>query len=280
MVGQAHIVVTIETREPIEIGNFVSAFTSISSQYSKFVKEYYPQFSPDAKMSVKEIRAGSIIADLIPFAPLLGLNDYIPLMQQADVIIRFVRIYGATISVYFSPIPKDSAVTRKDSGVTRSDLQDFLGSVAAIANDPNGSSKLEAAIFEDGKKKIRAAFAFNTVQARAAVESIEAHRAQLERKLHTSHERVMMMFTQTNTKNSPVDKHTGERVRIEEISDADLPLIYGSELAEQHIKHEIKEEDDNVYKKGFIVDVFVVMKADRPVGYRVASLHQIIDLPT
>jgi hypothetical protein len=52
-------------------------------------------------------------------------------------------------------------------------------------------------------------------------------------------------------------KRTGERVAIEEISPRDLPLIYASDLAEQRIKHEVREADDNVYKKGFIVDVNV-----------------------
>jgi hypothetical protein len=272
MAGQAHIIVTIETKEPIEIGNFVSAFTAIASQYDKFVKEHFPQLSPDARIFVKEVRAGSIIADLIPFAPLLGLTDYIALMQQADVVVKFVQSYGASISAYFVP-------GTKDVGVSKSDLQDFLGSVVAIANDPDGSASLEAAVFEDGKRDIRAAFTFTTNQARAAVESIETHRAQLDHKAHAPHQRVLMIFTQTNTKNSPVDKRTGERVQIEEISNADLPVIYASELAEQQIKHEIKEADDNVYKKGFVVDVFVVMKADRPVAYRVANLHQVIDLP-
>jgi len=37
-------------------------------------------------------------------------------------------------------------------------------------------------------------------------------------------------------------------VKIVEISDKRLPLVYGSEIAEEKIKHEIREADDNVYK--------------------------------
>jgi hypothetical protein len=55
--------------------------------------------------------------------------------------------------------------------------------------------------------------------------------------------------------------------------------LYASDLVEQRIKHEIREADDNVYKKGFIVDVNFQLKGGRPVAYRVTNLHQVIDLP-
>jgi predicted helicase len=50
-------------------------------------------------------------------------------------------------------------------------------------------------------------------------------------------------------------------------------------LAEQRIKHEVREADDNVYKKGFIVDVNVQLVGGKPAGYRVTNVHQVIDLP-
>ena len=66
---------------------------------------------------------------------------------------------------------------------------------------------------------------------------------------------------------------------IEEISDRSLPLVYGSELSEERIKHEIREADENVYKKGFIVDINVKSTGGRPVAYAITNVHQIIDLP-
>jgi hypothetical protein len=68
------------------------------------------------------------------------------------------------------------------------------------------------------------------------------------------------------------------RVRIEEISPRSLALVYGSELSEERIKHEIREADDNVYKKGFVVDVNVRSTGGRPVAYSVTNVHQVVDL--
>ena len=61
----------------------------------------------------------------------------------------------------------------------------------------------------------------------------------------------------------------GERVKTEQVYDRDFPLIYASDLAEQRIKHEIREADDNLFKKGFIVDVNVETMGGRSVAYRV-----------
>jgi hypothetical protein len=88
-----------------------------------------------------------------------------------------------------------------------------------------------------------------------------------------------MVFVQSNVKDTEVGKRTGERVVVENILDRDLPVIYASELAEQRIKHEIREADDNVYKKGFVVDVNVELRNGKPVAYRVTHCHQVVDLP-
>jgi hypothetical protein len=88
-----------------------------------------------------------------------------------------------------------------------------------------------------------------------------------------------MIFRQANVRGAPVGKRTGEWVQIEAISDKELPLIYASDLAEQHIKHEIAEAEDNVFKKGFSVDVNVETRGGRAVAYRVTNIHQVIELP-
>jgi hypothetical protein len=111
------------------------------------------------------------------------------------------------------------------------------------------------------------------------VEEIELHQAQIERKTHADYQRVLMIFKQANVKGTPVGKRTGELVQIEAISDRELPLIYASDLAEQRIKHEILEAKENVFQKGFVVDVNLETKGGRPVAYRVTNLHQVFDLP-
>jgi predicted nucleic acid-binding Zn ribbon protein len=48
--------------------------------------------------------------------------------------------------------------------------------------------------------------------------------------------------------------------------------------AEERIRHEIADADENVYKKGFDVDVNVEVRGGRPIAYRVVAVHSVIDL--
>lgn len=265
-----HIILNIQTQRPIELDDFVSAFSSIASQYDKFVRSEYPELSGDAKIYVREVRAGSIEADLIPWA-MQGLSAIVNVIEQIQIVEKFVRTYGAVLGKYLNG--------SKEPDATRSDLKDLMGAVTAIANDPNGRSTLQAVAYEDGKKKIKAAIVFNTSQAREAQKQIEDQKLLIEASTSADHQRVLMTFKQSNVKDTAMGRRTGERVAIEDISSRDLPLIYASELAEQRIKHEVREADENVYKKGFIVDVNVQLVGGRPAGYRVTNLHQVIDLP-
>ena len=271
--AQAYINVTIDTKSPIELGDFVSEFTSVSSQYDKFMRENHPDLSPGAQMFVKQVTRGSIIFELLPYAPNLLLGpDVVSTIDAVNAVIEFVEEYKGRLGAYLGR-------GRVPANVTRSDLNDFMGQVAAIAKDPNGTSKLEAVVYEDGKKKIRAALKFNTKEAAHAVEKIEAHKTRLEATANADHQRVLMIFTQTNIKTPQVGRRTGEWVRIEAISPREFPVIYASDLAEQRIKHEITEQETNVYKKGFVVDVNVETRGGKPIAYRVTNFHDVIDLP-
>jgi hypothetical protein len=248
----------------------VSTFSSLASQYAKFVRAELPELSEDANIFVREVRAGSIEADLIPWA-MSGLSALVNAIEQVEIVTKFVRTYGGLLTTYLNG--------SKEEDSTRSDLKDFMGAVVAIANDPNASATLQAVAFEDGKREIKAALTFDTKQARVAQQQIEEQRRFLESSSSADYERVLMVFKQSNVKDAATGKRTGERVAIEDVSSRDLPLIYASELAEQRIKHEVRDADDNVYKKGFVVDVNVQYSGGKPAGYRVTNVHQVIDLP-
>ncbi len=154
-----------------------------------------------------------------------------------------------------------------------------MDGVVAIANDPNGSSEISVSTFTDGIKEIKASFKFNSTQARVARDYIEERLTAIENKSQPEHKRVLMTFTRLDFRNAKVGKKSGELVVIQSVSDKPLPLIYGSDLAEAHIKHTLNEADENICNKGFIVDAVTTMHGEKPAGYTVTNLHQVIDLP-
>jgi hypothetical protein len=195
-------------------------------------------------------------------------------MEKALIVDKFVPIWGGRFRALLA-FPN----TKKQAPETRSELKDWADAVAVIARDPDASATLQASVFEDGKKKIRAAFTFTTRQARRVQHTIENRQRRLEKKEHADHSRVLMHFTRSDIGDVNVGKPSGERVIIEDISDKPLALIYASKLSEDRIKHEIPEGDENVFKKGFVVDVNVRSIGGRAVAYAVTHVHQVISLP-
>ena len=110
--------------------------------------------------------------------------------------------------------------------------------------------------------------------------AIEDRRRELNMTEGAEHRRVLMMFTRSDVRDATVGKRSDDRVVIPELSNRRLAVIYASELAEERIRYEVRDADDNLYKKGFIVDVNVRTNAsDKPVVYAVTALHSVVDLP-
>jgi hypothetical protein len=270
--GDPHIRLKLNIAQPIELSEFVGAFTAIASEYDRFVRTEKPDADPNATLYVKEVRAGCIEAELIPWV-IGAAAGLVALAGSANTIAAFVERYGGYLGLY-------KTKGGRHANATAAQLKDFGDQVAAVA-DVEGSS-LEVAAIEvvDGEKITRAAFKFDTSEAREIRDNIDRHRRDMERKTDVQHPRVVMVFTRSDVGDSKIGKHSGERVRIDSIAPKKkLPLIYASDLAEKTIKHEIREAEDNIYKKGFVVDVNVEVRADgKPIGYRVTDVHQVIDV--
>jgi len=262
----AYIEILIDVHQPVELTDFVSAFTSIANHYRRHMRAAYPDLKDDASVFIREIRPGSIIADLIPSAAFL-----ISQMDQIMIVEQFVRSYGGQIRRYFS-------IGGRFEGASKSELNDFMGSVVAIANNPNGQGHIKAVAYEDGKREIRALVEFDTSTARQAVKEIEKHKEELDAINAADYKRVLLVFKRSDVGDAGVGVRSGERVIIESISDQDRPLIYASNLAEERIKDQMRNTKENIYHKGFVVDVNVETRGGKAIAYRVTNVHQIIDL--
>ncbi len=258
---------TIDTEKPILLDEFVGAFSALDHDYRRFIQEHHERFQESAAIYVSEVRQGSFVAELIP--QLVPLAPFISHMDQVLVVEQFVRNWGSRLRTLF-----DGKLSSQD--VTRKDLEIFTSTVQAIARDPNASSRLEAVNFDDGT--VRAAFQFQTSEAKFGAQEI--HRLSVAQNItqRDKHERVLMVFTRSSVEDAKLDKRSGEKGLIEQISQKSLPLMYSSEDAEARIKRVMREADDNVYKKGFVVDVDIITSRGRQAAYAITRLHDVLDL--
>ncbi len=260
----------IQTEEPVEIDAFVGAFTSLAEEYRRDIRENYPDADGDARIYVKEVRKKCIEADLIPY--IVAAAPFVAQMDQVIIVEQFVRTWGKRLTALVTG-------NLADWSPKKSELKTLVDATEAIARDPNATSTLEAVTFEDGKNQVRAAFQFSTSEAKDAQVTIDGVYKELETPTGADHERVLMIFTRSDVGKAQLGKRSGERVLIEEVHSKALALMYASELAEERIKHEIRDAEDNIYKKGFVVDVKVRMVGGKPSVFAVTNVHEIIDLP-
>lgn len=263
-----YIELKLDVDAPIEVSDFTAAFTALAAEYERHYRTD-PELGPNATLFVKEVKQGSIIATLQPYIPLLAnAHEAVSMVMLAE---DFIVRYGQRISTY---LKKGARLP----DVSKSELVGYMKQVSAIANNPGSRIELAAVEIKEGRKSIRSVVKFTTEDSRKIKDNIEDHLSILDRIKNRDYNRVLMFFTQSNTKISTVGKKSGELVMVEDIHSKPLSLIYGSDIAEQRIKHEIVNEPDNIYKKGFVVDVIVVEKYGRPVAYSVTNVHQVIDL--
>jgi len=219
-------------------------------------------------MYVREVRYGCIEADMVTGLAIAAVHH----MDQILILEDFVRRWGARFNfLRMGNVPKGELETSAE-------LKDWADAASAIASDPVAGHRLEAATFVDGKREIRAAFKFSAPEARAALLHIEERREMLAKPATEQFERVLMVFTRTDVHDAEINKRSGERVVISQISDKAKPVIFSSQMTEQEIRSVIREADDNVYKKGFVVDVIAVQDGDRIQAYSVTAMHSVIDL--
>lgn len=207
---------------------------------------------------------------MIPYV--VAAAPFIAQMDQVIIVEQFVRTWGARISALVSG-------NLEAWSPKKSELKVLVDATEAIVRDPNATSTLEAVTFEDGKSQVRASFQFSTPDAKKAQVTIDGIYKRLETPTGADHERVLMVFTRSDIGKATLGKRSGERVMIEEVHPKPLALMFASALAEERIKHEIREAEDNLYKKGFVVDVNVRMVGGKPSVFAVTNVHTIIDLP-
>lgn len=262
----SYLSVTLDLADPVEISDFAALFAGIGSQFDRYLAEAHPKLKGQAQMYVKEVRKGSIIADLVPSIP-----DMIGFMDN----VLIVGGFGALFSERIRRLISGHFILH--SG--KSDITELGKTLRAISKDNTGDMTIESVELENGVWNRRILLKFTAPEARKADATLEAQKRELDKIERADFTRVLMTFERSRKSDTDPNKPTGELVVIEASDPKPKALIYASEMAERQIKSEIRDADDNIYKKGFIVDANVQIRLGRVVGYAVTNIHQVIDLP-
>lgn len=192
-------------------------------------------------------------------------------MDTALIVDGFVTRYGGLINRYLAG--------DKDGNANKSTINDLLGQVTVIANDPDGKSAISSVQYHETKTTKRLSIEFDTTGAKTAKEILQIQKATLDLAAYEPIENKLLVFEQTSIRATETGKRTNLKGRIESVHSKPLPVIFETDLARERIESEIREDEKNVYKKGFFVDCYAERVSGRPVAYRITDVRLIIPLP-
>jgi len=260
----ASLELKLDLEKPVAIQDFVETFAGLGSQFERYLKSQDDKrFADEVGIYVKEVREGSMIAELIPVA-----STMVSGMDQVIIVRQFSEFYQTRIAPYLKGNRADIS--------SKTELGEVMQAMVAVANGPNGSAELKTVKYENGKRDEKVFISFRTKEAKKAVKTINDHIVEIEGKSSEIVENSLMVFFQSNTKNS---EKPGDKAIIESISSKPLAVLYASDLAREKIKGEMVSGDRNIYKLGFFVDLYVTYSNGKPVSYHITAVRDVIDLP-
>jgi hypothetical protein len=264
--GTPYVELRIDLKSPAELSRLVGFFSSIANQFETYIRREHPNLKGDAQLFVKDIRQGSIIVELIPVV--------LPLIENMDrvlVVDGFVRRLGGLLNLYTSG--------QRQQDLPKNEIKDLMNAVTLIANDPEGKSAISSVEYHATKTTKRINIEFDTQGAKKAEETLQQQRAALDLAAYEVFENRMLVFVRTSVRATKTGERTDLKAIIESIHPKPLAVTYETDLARERIEAEIREDELNVYQKGFFVDVYAERLRGKPVAYRITAVRDIISLP-
>jgi hypothetical protein len=252
----AHLTVEIHNQKPIELAELSLSLLSLAKQYQKFVSRSDLLLTKEeARLVIKEVRPGSVIADLYPYA-LMSAGVMMANPEAIDSI-KSVFDFAKYLKSTFDALLGGGKLPEQ---TTSKDIKEVSNILNATASDIGGSFQIKA---EQGAT-VQVTINYNSLEANAiqnrAIKELEA----MKEPEHQPRSKVLMYWFTAS------QGERGDKVVIEEISEKPLPVY----IANDADKKRMIQGRDNPFLLGFIVDVDLIVVKDRLRGYRVTKLYE------
>lgn len=245
---------------PVAVDDYATSLQALAEEYRRYLAAFESlEDSAATKMYVQEIRSGSIINELVPYA--VGV---LPLLDVA----RTVSEYSEYLKAIF-----DWALGRISTKPALADEQQTLKSIVRImeptAKDQGAQMNIGVMNFHQG---VTVNISLGAMEANAAQNFLYRHLApQPKETLTGDHNFVALKWFQTRNE---LKNKTGDKARIESISPDPVKVLFGTD----DLKNRMVINETNIYHKAFIVDVHVETVDGKPILYVVKSLHETLDI--
>lgn len=246
------LTIKISNSEPVEVSDFAKSMMSLANDYENISTSNPKQ---PAKLYIKEIRNGSIIAVLAPIAPLAGqlFTEHFDLIEN----------YAAFLKSVFDWLLNNGEKPQ----INIRNLNNISNLVSPVANDKGATINICT-----GNSSSNNAFNItvnyygaNTVQNKARQE-IEKMKEDEETEIAGDYTQVLMYWAQI-----AATKNTDQAI-IESISPRPIKVIM-----DENVKQDLILAEPYPFSKVHIVDVNVQTYKGKPKLYKITRYYSSLD---
>lgn len=250
--------VQICNKRPIELIDFTEGLLSLGNQYKKFiVRNPDLSFADDVSLFIKEVKTGSIIADLVPMAAAT-----LPFIVDFNNIATFLTNLKLAYSFFVGK-------TNKKPEIDKQDLNQLSKIINPVARDNGSNINIYTILNGD----IRDSFNMTSVEANAAQNGIDRELKLLKEPTSKLKEKVILYWYQS--RNDP-DCKTGDLGIIESVKPTPVKTIFDSEGIKASM---VLNADENPFHYAYIVDVVVDTINDNAALYKIVKFHERFKKP-
>jgi len=255
------LTIEIDNKNPVELIDLTNSFLSLGEEYKRFAANH-PEYGdpPSVRLYIKEIRAGSIVADLIAIAA-IGSQTLLPTLGQVNTVIGFSKHLKAAYD-YFTGKSSDKPQLNKNEYGHLSSI------IEPVAKD--GGSQVN--FITTVNQTVVQTFNLTSPDANAAQNTISRELLQLKEPERKPHHKAVLYWFQARD-----DTHSkaGDRGIIESISSSPVKIEFEEDVIKDAMLHGL----ENPFRSAYVVDVNVETINSRPVLYTVTHYHSRFDKP-
>ena len=246
---------------PIELLDLTGALFALGEQYRSFVRRRAPELADDDyRLFVKEVRTGSIIADLVSYASQSGL--FAPI---APLVIQYAAELGDWFD-FFKGVKDASELKDFLLGTSKKDMEQVSQILAPVAKD--GGSQLNFIANNGGVINVVAPV--TSMEANAIQNGIRRQINILPESRNGIHPDMVLYWYQVR---DDLAKKARDKAVITRLSDKPVKVRFASD----EVKNAMTGITGNPFKHLFVVDVDVTEIDGRPVLYLIIDVKDVYE---
>lgn len=249
----AKLTVELLNTKPVELNDFTDGLAGIGHQYKRFLAKN-PNLVPveDVRLYIKNIRPGSTIADLVPYAPYA-----LPFIIDFNNLTQFTNYLRLAYNYFLG---KSSEKPKLD----RVDHHQLAKIVKPIVRD-NGS---QLNVYVNVNGDVKQHFHIDSIEANASQNSIKRALDDMTRVKERHNQKVVLYWYQAR---NDLAARVGDKAIIESVAPKPVKTIFDTERIKSEM---LLASGENPFLWAYVVDVVVDTINERPALYKVVRCHE------